>query len=284
MRQPRLEDVSAKVRAFYEECSYPGYEEFETPYDLAEKAGRGIYTKLLDEQLPLGIRILDAGCGTGQFGNFLSVMNRNIIGIDFSFASLKKGHEFQEKFGLQNSHFFQMDIFHAGFKDEVFDYVFCNGMLHHTSDAYGGFQILCRLVKRGGYIVIGLYNKWGRLLLDLRRLVFRFTHNKLLCLDFFMRQRSMGRERKRIWYLDQYRNPHEDKFSVGEVLTWFRRQGIEFVNCIPKITLGDRLSVNEQLFQKHDGGTGLDHVLVQLGWVFTQGKEGGYFVMIGRKR
>ena len=45
-----LEDVGKTVRSFYEGCSFPGYEEFETPLDLVEKAQRGVYAKLLDDQ------------------------------------------------------------------------------------------------------------------------------------------------------------------------------------------------------------------------------------------
>lgn len=284
MGKKSLEDIAQRVRAFYEECSFPGYEEFETPFDLIEKARRGIYAKLLDDQLPMGVRVLDAGCGTGQLVIFLSMMNRQVIGIDFSYASLKKGCDFKEKFGLRNAHFVQMDLFNIGFKEESFDYVFCNGVLHHTADAYGGFQILSRLVKRGGYIVIGLYNRYGRLLRDLRWLVFRLTKGRLLWLDFFMRQRSLGEDKKQIWFLDQYQNPHEEKFGVGEVLEWFHRNNIEYINSIPKINLSDRLTVEERLFERHDPGTRLDHLLSQLSWIFTTAREGGFFITIGRKR
>ncbi len=284
MSKTHFEDVAAKVRGFYEECSFPGYEELETPFDLVEKAGRGIYARLLDEQLPLGARILDAGCGTGQLGIFLSMMNRRVIGIDFSHASLKKGHDFKEMFGLRSVHFFQMDLFHIGLKQERFDYVFCNGVLHHTADAYGGFQVLCNLVKRGGYIVIGLYNRYGRFLLDLRGLIFRLTKERFLWLDFVMRKKSVGEGKKRIWFMDQYRNPHEEKFTVGDVLEWFHANGIEYINSIPKINLAERLTLEERLFEKHDPGTKLARLLSQLGWIFTQAREGGFFILIGKKK
>ncbi len=283
MSTSRFEDVSRKVRAFYEECSFPGYEGCETPFDLMEKAGRGMYAKLLDEQLPLGVRILDAGCGTGQLVVFLSMMNRQVIGIDFSYSSLRKGHGFKEKFNLRGAHFLQMDLFHPGMKEASFDYVFCNGVLHHTADAYGGFQSLCRLVKKGGYIIIGLYNRYGRLLLDLRRFIFRFTKERFLWLDFFMRQESMEAGKKRIWFMDQYRNPHEEKFAVGDVLGWFHHNDIEYMNSIPKINIGERLTSGERLFERHHPGTTLDHLLSQLWWIFTKGREGGFFILIGKK-
>lgn len=281
---PRTEEVAQKVRAFYEACSFPGYEEFDTPFDLVEKAGRGIYARLLDEQLPLGVRILDAGCGTGQLTMFLSVLNRPVLGIDFSLASLRKGHAFAERFEQRNARFAQMDLFHPALREGTFDYVFCNGVLHHTADAAGGFRVLCRLLKPNGYIALGLYNTYGRLLLDLRRLVFRLTRNRLVWLDFFMRQRVLGPEKKRIWFLDQYENPHEQKVSVGTVLEWFRRNDIEYINSVPKINVGERFDATERLFERHDPGSRLDHALAQLGWIFTQGREGGFFILIGRKR
>lgn len=49
MSKTRFEDVAQKVRAFYEEQPFPRYEGFETPFDLIEKAERGIYAKLLKE-------------------------------------------------------------------------------------------------------------------------------------------------------------------------------------------------------------------------------------------
>lgn len=279
-----IEDVSRKVRAFYEECSFPGYEEFDTPFDLLEKAGRGIYARLLDEQLPLGVRVLDAGCGTGQLTMFLSVLNRQVLGIDFSLASLRKGHAFAERFEQRNARFVQMDLFHPALREETFDYVFCNGVLHHTADAYGGFRVLCRLLKPNGYIALGLYNTYGRLLLDLRRLLFRLTRNRLLWLDFAMRQVSLGQEKKRIWFLDQYQNPHEQKVSVGDVLEWFRRNDIDYINSVPKINVGERFDAKERLFERHDPGSRLDHALTQLGWIFSKGREGGFFILIGQKR
>lgn len=162
MSNVQVKEVGQRVRAFYEDCSFPGYEDFDSPFELVEKSRKGVYARALDEQLPLGVRILDAGCGTGQLAIFLSMTNRRVVGIDFSNSSLRKGHNFKQEFDMKDVHFAQMDLFHPGLREESFDYVFCNGVLHHTADAYGGFQVLCRLLKKGGYIVIGLYNTYGR--------------------------------------------------------------------------------------------------------------------------
>jgi ubiquinone/menaquinone biosynthesis C-methylase UbiE len=248
-----------------------------------EKARQGVYANLLDEVLPSGVRILDAGCGTGQLANFLSMVHRKVVGIDFSFSSLSKANHFKRTFELKNVSFAQMDLFNLGLKPESFDYVFCNGVLHHTADAYAAFQNLCRLVKPRGYITIGLYNTYGRLLLDLRRQMFRLTNGAFKSIDFFMRQRSLSAERKHIWFMDQYKHPHEEKFSVRDVLGWFRKNNIEYVNSIPKIKLGEQFSQNDKLFERQDEGSYLNHLACQLSWIFTEGREGGFFITIGKK-
>jgi len=230
------------------------------------------------------VRILDAGCGTGQLALYLSMMNRRVVAIDFSHASLKKGHEFREKFGLRMAHFAQMDLFWLRSGRRSFDYVFCNGVLHHTADAAGGFRILCGLVKRGGYLVVGLYNRYARLPLRTRRLIFRLTRGRLLWLDFFMRQPTLEPQKKQIWLRDQYHNPHEERFSVDDVLGWFRQNNVEHVSSVPKVRLGEPLTSGEWLFEPHDSTTRVERFLSQLAWMFTTGREGGFFITIGRKR
>jgi SAM-dependent methyltransferase len=283
MLEEQRADVGKRVRGFYEEWSFPGYEEFDSPHHLVEKAQKGMYAKLLEEELPLGVRILDAGCGTGQLAIFLSMVQRKVVGIDFAYRPLEKANNFRRKFNLNKVSFAQMDLFAPGLKEESFDYVFSNGVLHHTADAYGAFQNLCQLVKPAGYIAIGLYNTYGRLLLDFRRWLFRLTQDKLRRLDFFMRQDSLGEKRKWIWFMDQYKNPHEDKFTVEQVLRWFQQNRIEYINSVPKIRVGEIFTSTARLFQRQNPGTSLDHLLCQLGWIFTQGREGGFFITIGRK-
>jgi SAM-dependent methyltransferase len=280
----RLTDVTVRVRRFYEEYSFPGYEGVDSPFHLLEKAGRGRYAALLDAQIPWTARILDSGCGTGQLVNFLSVMNRSVVGIDLSFNSLAKGESFRRRFELGSGRFVQMNLFELGLREESFDIVFSNGVLHHTADAELGFRGLVPLVKRGGFFVLGLYNTYGRFALNMRRRIFRLTGGRFTGLDFFMRQRGLEADKKRIWYMDQYEHPHEDVYSVDTALRWFRETGLEYVNSVPKINPGETFSDEERLFEPHAEGSRFDHLLAQLSWVFTQSREGGFFIIIGRRR
>ncbi len=98
-----------------------------------------------------------------------------------------------------------------------------------------------------------------------------------------MRRKKLGDRKKRIWFLDQYHNPHETKFPVRHVRDWFSRCGIEYVNAVPQINPRVGGAGSCGLFSAQPVGRPLDHVIAQLSWIFTQGREGGFFIMIGRK-
>jgi SAM-dependent methyltransferase len=200
-----------------------------------------------------------------------------------SLTSLKLGQRFKQENGIENAAFVHMNLFRPVFAPESFDLVICNGVLHHTGDPFLGFQSISRLVKAGGYVVLGLYNKYGRIPTDLRRLVFKLFGNRLKFLDSRMNTEGLSDQRKHAWFMDQYKNPHESKHTIGEVLHWFERTGFEFVNSIPKATAFDSFSASEKLFETHPAGTRFDHFVAQAGLLLGGGKEGGFFVMIGRK-
>jgi hypothetical protein len=83
--------------------------------------------------------------------------------------------------------------------------------------------------------------------------------------------------------MDQYKNPHESKHTIGEVLRWFDQTGVEFVNSIPKSRAFEPFTIEDELFSTSDRGRRIDHFLVQFGSMLRGGKEGGFFTMIGRK-
>ena len=105
------EDVTERIKEFYEETPFPNYDDFDSAASLIDKAKRGVFARLLDEQIPFGIRILEAGCGTGQLSNFLSIANRTVFGTDICLNSLAMAMDFKKKNHLQRAHFLQMNLF-----------------------------------------------------------------------------------------------------------------------------------------------------------------------------
>lgn len=278
-------DVTELVKSFYEETPFPNYDDLDSPESLRLKAERGVFARLLTEQLPFGAKILEAGCGTGQLSNFLALTwGRSVFATDMCLNSLRLGHGFKERFQIANVTFLQMNLFKPVFKAESFDFVISNGVLHHTGDPFLGFETLVKCLKPGGFVIIGLYNTYARLTTDCRRAIFRLTGDRLTFLDPRHRVKGLSDIRKQAWFKDQYKHPHESKHTIDEVLGWFDRVGVEFVNSIPKAMAAQPFTADEKLFEPQPRGSTADHFLVQAGMLLGGGREGGLFVMIGRKK
>ncbi len=131
--------------------------------------------------------------------------------------------------------------------------------------------------------MVGLYNAYGRIPTKVRSLIFRLSCRRFKFLDPRVRNKSLSDTRRHTWFLDQYENPHESTHTIGEVLGWFERTGFEFASSIPKLAAFEPFSEKEELFGIGSGSTMLDRGIVQLGMLLGGGKEGGLFVMIGRK-
>ncbi len=276
-------DVTEIVKAFYEETPFPNYDDFDSVASLARKARQGMFARLLDEQVPSGTRILECGCGTGQLSNFLSIANRNVFATDVCVNSLRLGQDFARKHQLRRVEFLQMNLFRPVFKPETFDLVISNGVLHHTSDPFLAFKTISQLVKPGGYILVGLYHSYGRLITDFRRLLFRLSGDRFQSLDPNLRRVDKSSAKKRAWFADQYKHPHESKHTIGETLGWLRQTGLDFVRSIPTSKPFRPFSESENLFQADQPGNALERLLVELGMFFRGSREGGFFIVIARK-
>jgi len=278
------EDVTEKMKSFYEKTPFPNYDDFDNAGSLIDKARQGIFAKLLDDQVPFNTRILECGCGTGQLTNFLSIANRNTIGTDICLNSLNLAQTFKTKNNLKRAHFYQMNLFKPCFKPESFDLVISNGVLHHTSDPFLAFKSIATLVRPNGYILIGLYHKSGRLITDLRRFIFNVTKDKLKFLDPRTINKDISEAKRRAWFMDQYKNPHESKHTVGEVCHWLEETNFQFISSLPKTKPFISIHESTKLFKREELGNLMERFFVDIGLIFTGPKEGGFFIVIAKKK
>jgi len=106
--------------------------------------------------------ILDAGCGNGRVTALLSKYAptaSNIIGIDLTAA-----HVAQENLAeFKNVRVQQKDILEDLSDIGRFDLIYCQEVLHHTSDPRAAFLNLCPRLADGGEIAIYVYKKKGPL-------------------------------------------------------------------------------------------------------------------------
>jgi len=228
--------------------------------------------------------VLEVGCGTGQLGNFLSIIGRRVLSADMTWNSLALGQKFKRESGLANVNFAQMNLFRLPVQPAAFDCVICTGVLHHTKDPFGGFRGLVPLVRPGGHLIIGLYNLYGRLQNRTRALLAKAFGERIAALDPYLHGTRMAADKRHAWFMDQYRKPHESKHTMDEVLRWFDDQGLEFVRGIPSTVFGQKVELDyrRSLFDPEDRGSRLDRLMAQFQQMLSD-IEGGLFVMVARK-
>ena len=277
-------DVTDMVKSFYEETPFPNYDDLDGRESLLRKAQRGVFARLLDEQLPRPAVVLEAGCGTGQLSNFLGMnWGRTVIGADLCLNSLRLAKSFRDRCSINNVHFVQMNLFRPPFPDESFDFVVSNGVLHHTSDPEGGLRSLARKLKKGGHIIIGLYNWLGRLPTLWRRALIETFGDRWAALDPRLRGSRLNTGRWAAWYMDQYRHPHESRHSMQEVVQWYDRAGIDTLFTIPPAG-GENFTEDTQLFRPRPPRSTVDYFASELEMLLSGGRDGGLYMMVGRKR
>src|SRR6185295_7044565 len=129
---------------------------------LLEKSRQGMYARLLNEQIPFDARVVEVGCGTGHLTNFLAIAHRSTLGADVCLNSLRLAKNFAQTHGIDQATFAQMNLFRPALKEGFFDYVISNNVLPHADNPRAAFARISRLAKPGGYVLVGLYNKFSR--------------------------------------------------------------------------------------------------------------------------
>ena len=277
-----LEDGNSltKIQSdFYNNVKFPNYDDVEDFGSLLDKSRRSIFVKKLDDEIPMGSNILEAGCGTGQMSIILSRYARQIYGIDLSKGSLIEAKQFINSNDIKSVHLFRMNIFKLFFEENTFDVIISNGVLHHTYNPKLAFSKLVRVLKPGGIIVIGLYHRYGRIIQKIRQSLIKNFGDSFKFLDKRFREK-ISDKKKYAWFLDQYKNPSETTHTYHEVLNWFKVENIEFLSSIPF-----DFNPENKLFQKREAKNRFEIFLNEISLAFNlrQISEGGFFVMIGKK-
>ncbi len=134
-----------KIAGTYDDYYKTG---FGKKVDLIEK---NIVRHLLSH-LPRG-KALEIGSGTGHWTKFFKHLGFDIIGVDIC----DKMIEIAKK-KLPNIQFIKADATDLPFDDETFDYVFAITVFEFIENQDKAFQEAFRVLKTGGYFLIGALN------------------------------------------------------------------------------------------------------------------------------
>ena len=139
-------------------------------------------------------------------------------------------------------------------------------------------------MKNEGYILIGLYNKIGRIRTIIRKFFYKiFGENFLKIVDPTLRNLKNDKDEQKAWIRDQYIHPVESLHTIDEVLKWFNNNDIEFINSVPSCDFND--DSFQDLFKKQSLGNLYSRIMNQISMIFTGlGSDGGLFILIGKKK
>ena len=99
--------------------------------------------------------VLDIGCGSGRFTDIVSNMGATTIALDYSNAIDAAKDNVTNK----NVLFIQGDALLLPIKNEVIDFSYSIGVLHHTPNPKKGVEEAYRVLKKDGIFAISVYSK-----------------------------------------------------------------------------------------------------------------------------
>ena len=174
MNTPPSDVATPVVSAFYDRFPYPGDPLQDGPppgynwrwcYDSVLAAVRGGLQS--QHSNPDGVRILDAGCGTGVSTDYLCHLNpgAEILAVDISAGALDVARERLRRSGgaeqvrsLRQEQRSLLDLDDEG----SFDYINSVGVLHHLRDPLAGLKALGQRLAPHGLLHLFLYADAGR--------------------------------------------------------------------------------------------------------------------------
>lgn len=280
-------ETTLLVKDFYFNKPFPSYSTDDNKYSILEKGNKNYLAKIFKKNVGYNKNVLEAGAGTCQLSLYLGIgTNNNVFALDGAFNSLTLGKKFANDNNVKNVHFINADLFDDVFSNDMFDFIWCNGVLHHTSNPYNGFVNLIKKLKKGGIILVGLYNRFGRIRTVIRKYFYKIFGKKFIFLfDPYLRKLKKDYQKNiekiNAWISDQYEHPVESLHTYGECIKWFDDNNIEYINSIPNLNL----DLNVDFFEKLKKPNIFERFFIQLIMPFMNyGSEGGLFVMIGRKK
>ena len=130
---------------------------------LVDEVETALSFKLIEPQKDM--KILDFGCGTGNYSIKLAESGCLVTGMDISKKMLDIAEKKAEKSDL-NIKFVYSESLKLPFKEETFDAALSIVTFDFIENSNNYFDEIFRVVKSGGRIVIGVINKdssWGKL-------------------------------------------------------------------------------------------------------------------------
>lgn len=118
-----------------------------------------------------GKKCIDLGCGSGRYVIAMADLGASEAhGFDLSDRAIADATARAGRLGYTNTHFQAGSMLDMPYADESFDFVSCNGVIHHTTDPKKSLAELARITRKDGVAYIMIYGS-GELWWDLTDMI-----------------------------------------------------------------------------------------------------------------
>lgn len=140
----------------YESAHKVGSPEFFRDVDRIRADASRFAIHLYEFDASRGRHVLDVGCGSGWNTSQYAKYGAQVVGIDLSQWSAQLTTANLRGRSL-TGHTASGDTEALPLRDESFDFVCCDGVLHHTAGTEAGLSEIRRVLRPGGRALISLY-------------------------------------------------------------------------------------------------------------------------------
>jgi len=125
----------------------------QSPAVLARSAEHSpLTTMILQGMPPIGARVLEAGCGVGQYVVLLRERGYRAVGVDWGIDPLRAGRAWTPTTPLS-----AMDLRELGFRASAFDAYLSLGVVEHDPDGPGAIlREAQRVLRTGGTLILSV--------------------------------------------------------------------------------------------------------------------------------
>lgn len=219
---------SSKIDQSLEKSTSNLYSDLWRDFDISTLTEESL--QLLRRRLPqdfiaesvLGKNVLDMGCGSGRYSIALACAGaQKVVGVDFQAKAFLHAKKWCKEQG-QPVQFVAGDILEMPIKDRFFDFIFCNGVLHHTRSIQKGLEELSRVLKPSGKAFLYIYAAGG--IFWRTREVLRGIFKKIPITYTKMVLHAIGMPSNRFIFCDTWYVPVETHTTLEQIIGLFEEK------------------------------------------------------------
>ena len=234
-----ITDIEQKTHTLYGSL----WEDFD--FNILDEAAKLLKARMEKNDFDIswlkGKTVLDDGCGSGRYSFALKKLGAGkVIGIDMGNQGIAFAKRCIKKTNTKGVEFKIGSVLALPFKDESFDFVFSNGVLHHTKDPVRGMKEIYRVMKTEGkawFYVYGKSGLFGAALDSIRGLMKKIPRERTK--DILT---SLCLPRNRFIFMDNWYVPIREDYSIVELEKILK--GIGF-NRLSRLERGVEYDLNE---------------------------------------